>query len=678
MKAVPEKSRRKHQCILAASLVFCFAMFLPCSVLSWGESGEERDLSALEIEDLMGLKVATVYGASKFEQKVTVAPSAVSIVTSEDIKRFGYRTLTDILRSQRGFYVTNDRNYQYVGIRGLSRPGDYNSRILLLVDGHRTNDNIYNQVMLGNEFILDVDLIDRIEIIRGPGSSLYGSNAFLGTINVITRRGRDVGGMEVATSAGSWETYSGRATFGETFSNGFETLISATGYDTKGQNLHFPEFDTPENNDGWADHSDKEKAANFFAKASYKNLSFESAYVSREKWIPTASWGTVFNSGQDKTIDKRGYLDLTYNKTFGNGLDALARLYYDFYQFDGYYLFDYPPLTLNRDHTAGTWWGAQMMLTKRWGQRQVVTLGADYENSTRQLQENYDRSPADTYLHDSRSSEILGLYFQDEITLADNLALSAGLRYDHYTTFGSSTNPRLALVYTPLPLTVIKALYGQAFRAPNTYELYYTDSSTMNANPSLRPERITTYELVFEKYFRNSLRFMTSAYYFKVKDIITSVADPNDDTSMFRNTGDVTGNGIELEVEKTWAGDINLRFSQTFQQTKDAHTRTRATNSPASLSTLNLNLPLLGSKLYGGFEAQYVSRRHGPEGGSVPSYWLANLTLLAKDIVKNLDLSGSVYNLFDQTVKYPTSNEFRQRALIGDGIHFRIKACYRF
>lgn len=663
-----------------ASLLFFFVVLFPCLVGALSQSREERTLSELQIEDLMGLKVDTVYGASKFEQKVTQAPSAISIVTSDDIRRFGYRTLADILRSQRSFYITNDRNYQYVGVRGLSRPGDYNTRILLLVNGHRTNDNIYNQVMLGNEFILDVDLIDRIEIIRGPGSSLYGSNAFFGTINVITKRGRDVGGMEVATSAGSWESYSGRATFGQKLGNGFETLISATGYNSEGQNFHFtnPEFDTPENNDGWADHSDKEKAASFFAQASYKNLSLESAYVSREKWIPTASWGTVFNSGQDKTIDKRGYLDLTYNTTFGSSLDVLARLYYDFYRFDGYYLFDSPSLTQNRDHTAGNWWGAQMMLTKRWGERQVVSLGADYENSTRQLQENYDRFPAYTYLHDNRRSEIVGLYLQDEITLADNLALSAGLRYDHYTTFGSSTNPRLALVYTPLPMTVIKALYGQAFRAPNTYELYYTDGSTSRANPSLKPEKITTYELVFEKYFRNSLRFITSAYYFKVKDIITAVTDPNDDTSMFMNTGDVTGKGIELEVEKTWAGDITLRLSQTFQYAKDDSTGRRAANSPASLSTLNLTLPLVGSKLYGGFEAQYVSARGKPEGGSVPSYWLANITLLAKDIVKNLDLSGSVYNLFDQTVKYPTSNEFRQRELVGDGINFRIKAYYRF
>lgn len=663
---------------MVVSLLLLFVMTFPCFAFASDDRGQGTNLSDLQIEDLLGLKVATVYGASKFEQKVTDAPSAISIVASDDIKRFGYRTLADILRSQRSFYITNDRSYQYVGIRGLSRPGDYTTRILLLVDGHRINDNIYNQVMVGNEFILDVDLIDRVEIIRGPGSSLYGSNAFFGVINVITRRGRDVGGLEVAGSAGSWDTYSARATFGEKFSNGFETLISVTGYRSKGQNLYFKEYDEPQWNNGWADHSDEEEAPSFFAKATFKHLSLSSAFVSRMKETPTASWGTVFNNGRDKTIDKRGYVDLSYNETFRNNLDILVRLYYDFYRYEGRYLWDYPPVTMNKDYSKGDWWGSEVMLTRRIGARQLVTIGGQYEKSIRQLQENYDSDPRYTYLHDDRQAEILGLYLQDEVTLRENLALSAGLRYDHYKTFGGSTSPRVALVYTPVPMTIVKALYGQAFRAPNVYELYYSDGGEFSKpNPSLKPERITSYELVLEKYFPNSLRFIVSGFYYEGRNIITSVVD-SDGAVMFENQAAVTGKGLEMEVEKTWKKGINLRFSQSFQHVEDKETRKRADNSPASLSKLNLTLPVLAPTLFGGLEAQYVSRRHNPKGGDVPSYWTVNLTLLAKEIIKNLELSGTVYNLFDRKIEDPTSSEFRQKELVQDGISFRVKACYRF
>ncbi len=139
-------------------------------------------------------EIPSVYGASRYEQKVTEAPSSVSIVTSADIKHYGYRNLGEILESVPGLYTTYDRNYSYLGMRGFARAGDYNTRVLLLVDGHRLNDAVYDQAPIGTDFPVDVDLIDRVEIIRGPSSSIYGTNAFLGVINVITKRGRDLRG----------------------------------------------------------------------------------------------------------------------------------------------------------------------------------------------------------------------------------------------------------------------------------------------------------------------------------------------------------------------------------------------------------------------------------------------------------------------------------------------------
>src|ERR1700734_3596037 len=149
------------------------------------------------LEELMAIKIDTVYGASGFMQKVTEAPASITIITSEEIQKHGYRTLADILRNVRGFYVTYDRNYSYLGVRGFGLPGEYNNSIALLVDGHRLNDDIFDAALIGTEFPIDVDMIDRKEVIRGPNSSLYIASAFLGVINVITKRGRDLENVSV-------------------------------------------------------------------------------------------------------------------------------------------------------------------------------------------------------------------------------------------------------------------------------------------------------------------------------------------------------------------------------------------------------------------------------------------------------------------------------------------------
>src|SRR6266699_5759915 len=130
----------------------------------------------------------------------------MTAITSDEIKRYGHRTLADALQSVQGFHVSYDRNYAFLGVRGVSL-GDFNSRILLLVNGHRVNNNLTDGALIETAFILDVDLIDRVEIIRGPGSVLYGNNAFFGVINVITRQASQVNGAELSGEYASYDTY---------------------------------------------------------------------------------------------------------------------------------------------------------------------------------------------------------------------------------------------------------------------------------------------------------------------------------------------------------------------------------------------------------------------------------------------------------------------------------------
>ena len=183
--------------LIAALTIALFGAKL-CVVHAEENALKTEDFSDLSLEELVKIKIPTVTGASKYAQKATRAPSAVSVISGEEIKQFGYITLIDVLRSVGGLYVTNNRTYHFLGMRGFSRPGDFNSRVLVMIDGHRMNDGVFNQDSIEGVFPLDVDLIDRIEIIRGPGSSLYGTGAFFGVINVISKRGKDMNGAEIA------------------------------------------------------------------------------------------------------------------------------------------------------------------------------------------------------------------------------------------------------------------------------------------------------------------------------------------------------------------------------------------------------------------------------------------------------------------------------------------------
>lgn len=650
----------------------------------WADSEEAAhqplaDLTELSVEQLLNVEVATVYGASKYEQKVTDAPASVSIITSDDIKKYGYRTLADILRSVRGFFVTYDRNYSYIGVRGFNRPGDLNTRVLLLVDGHRINDNIYESAPIGTEFPVDVDLIDRVEIIRGPGSSLYGTNAFFGVISVITRQGSDLKGVELSGAAGSFDTYNGRVTYGNDFGNGVEMLLSGSIMDSRGQDrLFFQEFNTPSQNNGVAEHADADKNYQFFTKLAYRDLTLTGVYASREKGVPTASFGTVFNTDRTRTTDEHGFLDLKYAHQFAGETDVTARIYYDRFYYHGDYLYDYPPVTLDKDYGHGDWWGAEAQVTKTLFERHKLTGGAEFRDNTRQDQRNYDASPYFQYLDDKRHSTIWAAYLQDEYQILDNLSLTAGVRYDHYDTFGGTANPRLALVYKPLEGTVFKLLYGEAFRAPSAFEFYYADGQTTKANPSLKPEKIRTYELVYEQYLGAHFRSSLSGFYYRIDDLITQQTDPTDGFNQFNNIDKADAKGVELELEGKWANGLQGRFSYTFQDTEDVQTGKRLTNSPRHLVKANLIAPLMREILFAGIEEQLMSNRTTPSGGNAAEFYITNLTLFSQKLLSGFELSATLYNLFDSHYGDPVGVDFKQSTIGQDGRTFRVKLTYQF
>lgn len=638
---------------------------------------KSSDVADLSLEELMNVNI---YTASKSWQKIVEAPASVSIVTADEIQKYGYRTLAEILRSIRGIYIGYDRNYSYIGVRGFSRPGDYNTRVLLLVDGHRINDNVFDQAYLGTEFPIDVDLIERVELIRGPSSSLYGASAFFGVINVITKLGHNNKGPVASFEMGSFGGYKGRFSYGDSFKNGLEMLVSASFFDSRGQTLFYKEFAKPDTNNGFAENADYDQSHNLLANLSYRDFVLQAVQAWREKGIPTAAFGTVFNDARTRTVDKDAYLDLQYRHTFSNALDVTGRLSYDRYDYDGTYIIDYaeagvPPYVENKDFTRGRWWGVELDASKTLLEKHKLTTGIEYRDNLRQDQGNYDADPRVNYLDDRRNSRVWALYVEDEFRARENLIVNAGLRYDHYDTFGGTLNPRIALIYMPQENTSLKLLYGQAFRAPNYFELFYGASISNKPNPFLEPETIKTTELILERYSKH-FRFAISGFYNDIDGLISQGLDPVDGRIQFSNLENVHGEGLEAAIEGRLSNGIEGRANYTLQNSQSERTRDSLSNSPRHLAKLNLSAPMAHRKVFASIQGLYTSERRTLEGTRLAGFFVSNATLFSKKLLKGFDVSASVYNLFNVRYADPGAEEHHQDSIMQDGRNYRFKLTY--
>lgn len=622
------------------------AVAAPC-VFAAPAVDQRIDLVDRPFEELLETEVT---GAAGFVREVTDAPSAVSVVTAEEIRHFGYRNLAEILENLPGLTLDFDGAYYYTGARGYGLPGEYFGRYMLVIDGYPVADNIYNQIYMGDDGLLDPSVIDRVEYVPGPGAAVYGNNSFLGAIHVFTRKGRDLDGGELSTAWGSHNDRKTRLNLGGRTADGTDWLLSAA---------------THENDvKAWSD------GEPIMHPSGDQKLLFKARRAGW--WLETALAKRTLREGQgERGIDANAFWQV------GRDVDwedwkASFRLY----QGGTKYLYEGPyGEGMITEKASGAWWGGQAQLATSAVSGHRIALGLEYRADKRlsykapQFNE-IDGTFEKYILHRGEHTHNLGIYFQDEIQLTPTLDLSLALRHDRRSAGQSvvhRTNPRLALVYRPNVDTSLKLSHGTASRWPSWYELIY-------GSPD-RVEKFKTTELVVDQRWPAlGLRSVGSLYSYRMSNLLASSWVPGLEYLQFQ--------GGELALEWHWKG-ATIKASYAHQRSR-SNSGKGLINSPSDVGKVQLSVPFAADRWRASLAwravASRVSRNAGNVEFTIPGYAVADLTFFGRNVAKGLDVSFGVRNLLNRRYASVVNAGYGddQGTFVRDGRTYWLQLEYRF
>ncbi|MGZ6142279.1 MAG: TonB-dependent receptor plug domain-containing protein, partial [Myxococcales bacterium] len=636
-----------------------------------------------------------VVAAEKELTQAQDAPASISVISAEEIRGFGYTTLAEALGSVRGLYTTFDRDYATLGVRGFSSPGVYNSRVLVLSDGHVMNEASQGNSFIGHEFDADLTDVERIEVVRGPGSVLYGSAAFFAVVNVVHRTPARGFHGEAGGTAGTLGENIGSASASVAGESAW-AWVRGGGVNRAGD----PFFDNPA--DGTvAKDLDQERAGHVDLRARAGDFTLAASYNSRKKVLPTASYDTVFGGPGTFTRDSRGYLQAEWEHAFDSGLAIDVRAAYDGVRYNGSWNYAGRPAGVLGSDSDTEDWGtaeARIRLPEMAGHR--IFAGGEFQSRWKVDLNSIVPGTADgtqpaTYFSNfndgtglgapdpvvPNAETVISAYLGDDWRISRRVQLDAAMRVDKYVdNFPAASteqqqkpafNPRVALLLQPYDAGRTKLLFGRAFRYPGFYERYFTDYGVSEVRPStpLKPEVVYSGEIEHAHQFSDEVSLTVAGYVSEMRDLIR-IGSPQGqpDISQYQNrVNPVHAAGGEVELR--WQAGPGWIFSGWYAYSvvrDDAggawFSGAPLANSPASTGALRALYPLVAQTLSVSTEVVYGGPRRSiaEDDGS--------FGLVGEQLNWNVGVSGEypryglhygafVYNLLDQRVSLPAGPE---------------------
>ena len=647
-------------------------------------------------EEFLFEEIPLVTIATQSPHGIYDAPAMVTVVTGDALKKMGIRNLGEYFHRIPGFGTSiNYLGQMELEVRGIKTFSS--EKIKFMVDGHTLNEPHTAAVAwsFSQLDIIPVEYIRQVEIIRGPGSALYGTSAFLGVVNVITKNPEEIDGFEVHASAGSFDFHKETAIFGKSWD---EFGISGSFEYNKTNSDDLKVKSDGLGNPGKTQFPREVVDVNLKAKCHDFTLLLK-RYEKEEG--PYFGAGYILNDDTNQEYTQY-FAEVNYEREVGEKLHLFTKVYYDYYDFDvffeimpegaysGFYADGAKVKCFYKDDNIG----GEIRLGYQLLPQNHFTFGFIFERFKRHKLgwegnvdlETYEPIPwyrrtGDHPLNWNKynvTQEIWAVYFQDEWEdIIKGVNLTVGLRHDHYSICGSTTNPRVGINWSISDKADIKILYGMAFRAPSVEELYNINYGDLAGNPDLDPEIIQTYEAAL--FYRFAPAFKGSITYFhsKVEDLIKNTA------KTYENIGDVTMDGIELEFDCKINNKFAFYLNYTFQEPEDDATNRELPDVArhkgnvggnfelSQCLTLNANFYVCGKK----------KRAQGDPRNDLSSHKRLDTCLTLHDFFKNLEISVSVFNLLDEDYEDPspdmsltgTENDFPR-----EGISGWLTARYRF
>ncbi len=585
------------------------------------------------LDKLPLVPVEEVEAASRTAESVEDAPASVTIISNQELRGMAYPTVFQALSGVRGVYTSDDRGYVTAGFRGFGTPGDYGNRTLVLLNGQPMNDNWISSAYIGYDLRGDLEDVQRIEVIRGPGSVLYGTGAVSGIINIVTRAHDAQTGYEVGGSTADGTVGRARARAAYDFGGGAGMWVSGTISHSSGNSYYFPEYardgathgNTPAN-------TDRFNGGTFTGQFWWKALTVQWSANSHDKHLPTGEYGTLLGDDRTHQIDTRLMTEARFEPKITEAIQSLSRAHVNYYEYTGYFASAPENGGLSHETFKGLWAGLEQRFVFTPGKTVRVTVGGEIQNHFKvdQFGENeLFSAPAKNgvFLDDHRTFQIGAGYAVADITPTRAVKLSLGGRYDGYSTFGGSFNPRVAVILKPYDTGNVKVMFGKAFRAPSTYEQFFYEPEVSVTNTHLSPESMYSLEVEYSHRFTPTVVGLVSVYENVITNLIESVPDAANPAAgtIYENTNTPVGTmGAEAELRKEWKDGWMASASYSFARSvylKDSSLGSIATlardpafrevpNAPEHLASLHGGAPILGRALMAMTRVSFTSSRY--------------------------------------------------------------------